>query len=57
MEADAKDGGLGLQNLKLFDLSLKIGWPKRYFKTEAKWQVVPFNFEFSDRFKVWSSLC
>ena len=36
MEADIKDGGLGLQNLKLFDLSLKIGWPKRYLKNRSQ---------------------
>ena len=45
MEADIKDGGLRLHNLSLFDLSLKIGWLKRYLRTTAKWKSIPDNFE------------
>ena len=53
MEADTKFGGMKLHNLELFDKSLKIGWLKRYVKSNAKWCSVPDDFELYDFLKIW----
>ena len=51
MEADIRFGGMKLHNLELFDKSLKIGWLKRYVKSNAKWCSFPDDFELYDLFK------
>ena len=39
LEADIRDGGLKLHNLEIFDQSLKLGWLKRYLKSDGKWRM------------------
>ena len=51
MDADIRFGGMKLRNLELFDRSLKIGWLKRYVRSNAKWCSVPDDFELYDLFK------
>ena len=51
LEADTKFGGMKLHNLELFDSSLKIGWLKRYVRSNSKWCVVPDDFELYNVFK------
>ena len=41
LEADTKFGGMKLHNFELFDSSLKIGWLKRYIRSNSKWCVIP----------------
>ena len=45
LEAETKDGGLKLHNIKLFDNALKLGWLKRYIRSNSKWTVFPNDFE------------
>ena len=45
LEADTKFGGMKLHNLELFDSSIKIGWLKRYIRSNSKWCVIPDDFE------------
>ena len=40
-----------LHNLELFDSSLKIGWLKRYIRSNSKWCVIPDDFELYNVFK------
>ena len=41
VEDNTDDGGLKLHNSKYFDAALKIGWLKRYLKTDSKWKCLP----------------
>ena len=41
LEAQIRDGGLKLHNIKLFDTALKLGWLKRFIKCSSKWTVFP----------------
>ena len=45
LEAEIKDGGLKLHNIKFVDNALKIGWLKRYLKSYSKWTIFPKDFE------------
>ena len=45
-----KISGLGV-NKDLFDSSLKIGWLKRYLRSNSKWCVIPDDFERYNVFK------
>ena len=45
LEAETKDGGLKLHNIKLFDTALKLGWLKRFIRSNSKWTVFPKDFE------------
>ena len=45
LEAETKDGGLKLHNIKLFDTALKLGWLKRFIRSNSKWTVFPKYFE------------
>ena len=45
LEAEVKDGGLKLHNLSVFDTALKLGWLKRFLKSNSKWTVFPKEFE------------
>ena len=51
LEADTKFCGMKLHNLELFDSSLKIGWLKRYIRSNSKWCVIPDDFELYNVFK------
>ena len=51
LEADTQFGGMKLNNLELFDSSLKVGWLKRYLRSDAKWCVIPDDFELFNVFK------
>ena len=51
VESFNKDGGLQLHNLKTFDAALKIGWLKRYLKTDSKWKSIPMDSVYSGLFK------
>ena len=51
LEADTKFGGMKLHNLELFDFSLKIGWLKRYIRSNSKWCVIPDDFELYNVFE------
>ena len=50
VEALNTEGGLQLHNLKIFDAALKIGWLKRYLRTDSKWKVIPMEAELSGLF-------
>ena len=50
VEALNTEGGLQLHNLEIFDAALKIGWLKRYLRTDSKWKVIPMEAEFSGLF-------
>ena len=39
IEAEIKNGGLKLHNLKIFDQSLKLGWIKRFSSSNGKWKI------------------
>ena len=39
LEAEIKNGGLKLHNLKIFDQSLKLGWIKRFSTSNGKWKI------------------
>ena len=45
LEAEIKDGGLKLHNVKLFESALKLGWLKRYLRSTSKWTTFPKDFE------------
>ena len=45
LEAEIKDGGLKLHNIKLFDNALKLGWLKRYLRSNSKWTLFPKDFD------------
>ena len=45
LEAEIKDGGLKLPNLSSFDNALKLGWLKRFLKSNSKWTIFPKVFE------------
>ena len=51
LEAEIKKGGLKLHNLETFDQSLKLGWLKRYLKSDGKWKAYADLVEFEDIFK------
>ena len=51
LEAETKDGGLKLHNLATFDQSLKLGWLKRYLKSDGKWKIFADLVDFEDIFK------
>ena len=51
MEADTKFGGMKLHNLELFDKSLKIGWLKRYIRSNSKWCGITDDFELYNVFR------
>ena len=51
LEAEVKNGGLKLHNLETFDQLLKLGWLKRYLKSEGKWKTYADLVEFEDIFK------
>ena len=51
MVADTKFGGMKLHNLELFDSSLKVGWLKRYIRSNSKWCGIPDDFELYNIFK------
>ena len=45
LEAEIKDGGMKLHNLSIFDAALKLGWLKRFLKSNSKWTIFPKDFE------------
>ena len=45
LEAEIKNGGLKLHNIQKFDSSLKLGWLKRFLKSNSKWTIFPKEFE------------
>ena len=45
LEAEIKDGGMKLHNLSVFDAALKLGWLKRFLKSNSKWTIFPKDFE------------
>ena len=45
------DGGLRLHNLEEFDLALKLGWAKRFLKSESKWTIFPAFWDLYDILK------
>ena len=45
LEAETKDGGLKLHNIKLFDTALKLGWLKQFIRSNSKWTIFPKDFE------------
>ena len=51
LEAETKDGGLKLHNLATFDQSLKLGWLKRYLKSDGKWKIFADLVDIEDIFK------
>ena len=51
LEADTQFGRMKLHNLELFDAALKVGWLKRYVRSNAKWCVIPDEFELFNLFK------
>ena len=50
LEADISEGGLKLHNLRLFDMSLKLGWLRRYLTSQGKWRVFLDMEDFHDIF-------
>ena len=45
VEAEIIDGGLKLHNIATFDSALKLGWLKRFNKSNSKWTIIPTEFE------------
>ena len=50
LEAEIGDGGMKLHNIVLFDKSLKLGWLRRYLKTNGKWKIFLDLEDFQDIF-------
>ena len=50
VEALNIEGGLQLHNLNISDAALKIGWLKRYLRTDSKWKIILMEAEFSGLF-------
>ena len=44
LEGEICHGGLKLHNIVLFDKTLKIGWLKRFLKSNSKWTRIPQEF-------------
>ena len=45
LEAEIKNGGLKLHNISRFDSALKLGWLKRFLRSNSKWTIFPKEFE------------
>ena len=45
LEEEIKSGGLKLHNIPKFDSALKLGWLKRFLRSNSKWTVFPKEFE------------
>ena len=55
LEAEIRDGGLKLHNLSTFDQSLKLGWLKRYLKSDGKWKIFADLVDFNEIFSFGSA--
>ena len=42
-----------LHNLSIFDAALKLGWLKRFLKSNSKWTIFPKDFELEGVFLLW----
>ena len=50
LEGEICHGGLKLPNIVLFDKTLKIGWLKRFLKSNSKWIRIPQEFDLEQCF-------
>ena len=50
LEGEICYGGLKLHNIVLFDKTLKLGWLKRFLKSNSKWTRVPKEFDLEQCF-------
>ena len=51
LEGEYQEGGLKLNNIFLFDKTLKLSWLRRYIQSSRKWTVIPNDFELFDIFQ------
>ena len=50
LEGEICHGGLKLHNIVLFDKTLKLGWLKRFLKSNSKWTRIPQEFDLEQCF-------
>ena len=50
LEGEIYYGGLKLQNISIFDQTLKLSWLRRYLQSSSKWTLFPNSFELDEAF-------
>ena len=50
LEGEIYYGGLKLQNITIFDQTLKLSWLRRYLQSSSKWTLFPNSFELDEAF-------
>ena len=50
LEGEIYYGGLKLQNIAIFDQTLKLSWLRRYLQSSSKWTLFPKSFKLDEAF-------